>query len=298
MDPTANDPFRFSAVADPLQQQAQSQPRPQPAELTIDVPLVQAVVVALPLNGEVQPPETPAPVTPPSVPQYPIGLIDFNQPIVVIENSDDNDEEFDNAAVVTVLKGSVHPVVVSFWKHGEQCIAQFDTDGDSSCGDYKVEQDQPYPRTVFVVIGRDGRSLVLDKELYASEDAARSETDLDEVAGVFPLVIQAPAVAAAPQAEPIIGFHDGGVESEEQDDESDGTEGSTSNVTDINQPPIEMYVAGRTRHVGETVTFYRKNCGTRTGTIRKMRRDSRQSLFVEPSDGSGAYWALNKNVRY
>jgi hypothetical protein len=300
MDPTANDPFRFSAVADSLQQQAQPQPQPQPAELTIEAaPLAPAVLEAAPLNGEVLPPEAPAPETPPSVPQYPIGLIDFNQAIVVIDNSDFNDEEFDNASVVTVLKGSLHPVVVSFWKHGEQCVAQFDTDGDSSCGDYKVEQDQPYPRTVYVVIGRDGRNLELDEELYASEEAARSETSIDEVVGVFPLLIQAPATAiAAPQVEAISDFHDGGVETEENDEEIDGTEGSASNVTDINQPPTEMYVAGRTRHVGETVTFYRKNCGTRTGTIRKMRRDSRQSLFVEPTDGSGAYWALNKNVRY
>lgn len=292
MDPTANDPFRFSAVADSLQQQAQPQPQPQPAELTTDSPLAPAVIEAAPLNGEVLPPEAPAPVTPPSVPQYPIGLIDFNQAIVVIDGSDYNDEEFDNAAVVTVLKGSLHPVVVSFWKRGEQCVAQFDTDGDSSDGDYKVEQDQPYPRTVYVVVGRDGRNLTLDEELYASEEAARSETNVDEIAGVFPLVIESRQTAEAPQA--ISDFHDAGVETEEQDEEIEGA----SNVTDINQPPTEMYVAGRMRHVGETVNAYRNSFGTRVCTIVKMRRDSRKSLYIDPKDGNGPYWALNKNVRY
>jgi hypothetical protein len=259
-----------------------------------------AVAPAAPLNGEVLPPEQPPVVAVQT--DYPIGLIDFNQPIVVIDTADYSDEEFDNATMITVLKGSLHPVVVSFWKHGEQCVAQFDTDGDSSCGDYKVEQDQPYPRTVFVVIGREGRNLVLDEELYTSEEAARAETDLDEVAGVFPLVVEAPAPTlvndVAGAASQVSDFHDGGVEGEEDENEVEGTEGAASNVTDINQPPTEMYVAGRMRYVGETVHAYRNNFGTRACIIVKMRRDSRKSLFLNPQDGNEPYWALNKNVHY
>lgn len=277
MDPSQIEAYRFSP---PIEQ-------PQPA-------LAQAVLI-----GEVLPPEQP-PVAEVKT-DYPIGLIDFNQPIVVIDNADYNDEEFDNAIVVTVLKGSLHPVVVSFWKNGEQLIEQFDTDGDSASGDYKVEQDQPYPRTVFVVIGREGRSLILDGDLYTSEEAARAETGLEEVAGVFPLVIEArtPVLAGnVAVAASDISDGDGDLESEEDENEVEGTDGAASNVADINQPPTEMYVAGRSRRVGETVHAYRNNFGTRACIIVKMRRDSRKSLFLNPQDGNDPYWALNKNVRY
>jgi hypothetical protein len=282
MDPSQNQPYQFLP---PVVQDQQQPSTELAAEATLPAP-------ETPPSPALNPTEVIPPA--PAVPQYPIGLIDFNQPIVVVDGNY-SEETFDNASVITVLKGSVHPVVVSFWKHGEQSIAQFDTDGDSACGDYKIEQDQPYPRTIYVVIGRDGRNLVVDEDVYASEEAAHSETNVDEVAGVFPLVIEAPKATEVPVA--VSDFHEGGVETEEQDEDLEGTE-VTSTVNDPNQPPTEMYVAGRTRRVGETVTFYRNGFGTRTGTIRKMRRDSRQSLFVEPTDGSGPYWALNKNVRY
>ncbi|SDK44175.1 hypothetical protein SAMN05444163_8120 [Bradyrhizobium ottawaense] len=259
-----------------------------------------------PLSGEVLPPVADASAL---VPQYPIGLIDFNLPIVVLDNADYNEEEYDNASIVTVLKGSVHPVVISFWKHGEQCIAQFDTDGDSSCGDYKVEQEQTYPRTVFVVIGRDGRILNVDEELYASEDAARAETSVDDIAGIFPLVIQAPEATLADEVAGVTSHvadeafvegadTDDGIESEEDEDEVEGTEGAALAPAPAPTAPTEMYVAGRTRHVGETVHAYRNGFGTRVCTIVKLRRDARKSLFIDPKDGNEPYWALNKNVRY
>jgi hypothetical protein len=293
MDPTANDPFRYLAVSEQLQQE-----QPQ-ATVIIAEDAATVVTVDAPLNGEILPPEAPpapAPETPPTIPQYPIGLIDFNQPIVVLDNADYNDERYDNPVIVTVLKGSTNPVVVSFWKHGEQCIAQFDTDGGSLCGDYKIEQDLIYPATRFVVIGRDGRNLVVDEELYASADAAREETSLTDIAGIFPVVIEAPKVAEPVPppalAEAMDDFHEGDDESEEQDDE--GTVVAPPSV----EAPTEMYVAGRTRKVGETVHASRQGFGTRVCTIVKMRRDSRKSLYLDPRDGNGPYWALNKNVRY
>lgn len=289
MDPTANDPFRYLAVSEQLHQE-----QPQ-ATVTVAEDVTTGTTDA-PLTGEILPPESPvtlAPETPPSIPQYPIGLIDFNQPIVVID--DHADDELDNATIVTVLKGSLHPVAVSFWKHGEQCLAQFDTDGTSSCGDFKIEQDLIYPATRYVVIGRDGRSLVVDAELYASADAAREETKLSDIAGVFPVVIEAPKVAEPVPppalAEAMDSFHSED-EAEENDDE--GTEAAPVATGE----PTEMYVAGRTRKVGETVHAYRNGVGTRVCTIVKMRRDSRKSLYLDPKDGNAPYWALNKNVRY
>jgi hypothetical protein len=247
-----------------------------------------AVAETAALVGEILPPEQP-----PVIPTFPIGLIDFNQPIAVLASGDYADEEFDNPQILAVLKGSLHPVVISFWEHGEQKIAQFDTDGGSSCGDYKVEQDHPYPRTLYVVIGRDGRNLEIDEVLYVSEEAARSETNLEDVAGIFPVVIEAkvePAVAAIiePPADGAnvvdsVESNVDGIEEEEGEDD---------------EPPTEMYVASRMRHVGETVHAFRKGYGVRVCTIQKLRRDAHKSLYIAPSDGSEPYWARNANVRY
>lgn len=310
MDPTANDPFRYAATAEILQHQAAATAPAEATTSTTEV-LAQAVVtetavIETPasapaaLDGEIIPPA--APETPPSIPQYPIGLIDFNQPIAVIEADDYaiNPEAFDNPQIITILKGSVYPVAISFWKHGEQCLAQFDTDGNSSCGDFKVEQDLIYPATRFVVIGRDGRNLVVDEELYPSEDAARTETELKDIAGIFPVVIEAPKVEA-PVPPPALdeAFASGDGEGEEHEDEGEHLEGTeTSSVIDPITAPTEMYVAGRPRRVGETVHAFRQGSGTRVCTIVKMRRDSRKSLYLDPKDGNGPYWALNKNVRY
>jgi hypothetical protein len=285
MDPSQNEPYRYLPISPPSFELAVAGPASGNETLS---PL------EAPLSGEVLPPAA-GPVL-----QYPIGLIDFNQPIIVVD-SDNDQEVFDNPGIVTVLKGSLYPVVISFWQHGEQRIAQFDTDGDSLCNDYKVEQDQPYPRTLFVVVGREGRNLVLDPDLYPSEDAGRAETGLEDIAGIYPVVVEAKAdevQVEAPQAESVSDFDDGGgVESEEGDDE-DGAADTTSNVTDINQPPTEMYVASRMRHVGETVHAYRSNFGVRVCTILKLRRDARKSLYIDPRDGNDPYWALNKNIRY
>jgi hypothetical protein len=305
-DPSQDRPYLYATTAiaaapsDPvdnsLTQQPASAPEPQPEPTVI-------VAVDAPLNGEILPPETlPAPETPPTIPQYPIGLIDFNLPIVVLDNADYNDEAFDDAKIVTVLKGSLHPVVITFWKHGEQCIDQFDTDGDSASGDHKVEQDQPYPRTIFVVIGRDGRKLTIDEEMYASESAARAETSLGDIAGVFPLVIEAPKVA-----EPvIISSDDIGQLAEALDSNNeDGDEEHEDEVAPVSpvappstDAPTEMYVAGQNRRVGQTVYASRQGFGIRACRIVKLRRDGHKSLYLDPQDGNAPYWALNKNVRY
>jgi hypothetical protein len=302
-DPSQDRPYLYAATAiaaAPIEdQQPAPTPEPQPEPVVFA-----AVNDEAPLNGEILPPEValalPAPETPPTIPQYPIGLIDFNLPIVVLDSADYNDEAFDEAKIVTVLKGSLHPVVITFWKHGEQCIDQFDTDGDSASGDHKVEQDQPYPRTIYVVIGRDGRKLTIDEELYASEDAARAETDVDEVAGVFALVIEAPKVAEpiasediGQLAEALDGNNEDG--DEEQEDEVASVAPVAAPSTDA---PTEMYVAGQTRRVGQTVYASRQGFGIRACTIVKLRRDSQKSLYLDPRDGNGPYWALNKNVRY
>jgi hypothetical protein len=298
-NPTANDPFRYLAVSEQLQQE-----QPQATASVIvaaeDVTTVATTAVALdaPLNGEILPPEAPpapAPETPPSIPQYPIGLIDFNEPIAILDSADYSNEVYDNPQIVTILKGSEYPVAISFWKHGEQCLAQFDTDGQSSCGDFKVEQDLIYPVTRFVVIGRDGRNLVVDDELYISVDIARDETSLD-IAGIFPVVIEAPAPTLAEDVAGAGSVHDG-IDAQLDEAEEHEEEVAPAAPPSV-EAPTEMYVAGRTRKVGETVHASRQGFGTRVCTIVKMRRDSRKSLYLDPKDGNGPYWALNKNVRY
>lgn len=299
-DPSQNQPYHYIGaaltIAEPIQQPftTVSEPQPEPANIVV-------ASEAAPLTGEVLPSETP-----PTPPQYPIGLIDFNQPIVVVDN-DDSDDVFDNPQIIAVLKGSIHPVVISFWKLGEQCVGQFDTDGDSSCGNYKVEQDLIYPTTRFVVIGRKGRTLVIDEELYFNEEAARFETDIEDIAGIFPVVIEAPAPTLADDVAGAGSAHDGINEDAVVDDhhEMEEDEDSAADVTAIApavatapEAPSEMYVAGQMRKVGETVHAYRQGFGTRVCTILKLRRDSRKSLYVDPKDGNGPYWALNKNVRY
>lgn len=300
MDPTANDPFRYATVADQLTQEQPAASAPAEPTLSQAVVTTEAPVIAEApaLDGEIIPP---APETPPSIPQYPIGLIDFNQPIVVLDADDYaiNADVFDNPQIVTILKGSLYPVAISFWKHGEQCLAQFDTDGQSSCGDYKVEQDLIYPVARFVVIGRDGRNLVVDEELYVSEDAARAESDLKDIAGIFPVLIDGPKVAEPIVVADVAGAgsaHDGIDEQLDETEEHDD-EAAAAAAPSVDAP-TEMYVAGRTRRVGETVHAYRQGFGVRVCTIVKLRRDSRKSLYLDPKDGNGPYWALNKNVRY
>jgi hypothetical protein len=315
MDPTANDPFRYRDVADQLTQQEQPAPVAfAQAPIAATEQLSQAVITETsvievpaaapeaPFDGEIIPP---APETPPSIPQYPIGLIDFNQPFVVVDHDEysqsDDAEPYDSHQIVTILKGSLYPVAISFWKEGEQCLAQFDTDGSSSCGDFKVEQDLIYPATRWVVIGRKGRNLVVDEELYASKDAAIAETDLSNIAAVLAVVIEAPQVPVeepapltpAPQLTEALDSS-GSIEAEEHDDETVATTAASA----VEAAPTEMYVASRMRRVGETVHAYRNGFGVRVCTILKLRRDSRKSLLLDPKDGNEPYWALNKNVRY
>ncbi|ARQ95438.1 hypothetical protein [Bradyrhizobium phage BDU-MI-1] len=301
MDPSANAPYHFLGAAAEADTTVEQQPAPA---VTTEVVTAEAP----PLNGEVLPPQTP-PVAA-AEPQYPIGLIDFNQPIVVLDNDDYNDEAFDSPAIVTVLKGSLHPVVITFWKHGEQCVDQFDTDGDSASGNHKVEQELIYPATRYVVIGRDGRNLIVDEELYASEEEANDKTSIEDVAGIFPVVIEAPAPTLADDVAGAGSVHDGidedegeGIESE--DDEENEVEDSAAPVAPaapaIHAPdapaPTEMYVAGRMRRVGDTVHACRGGI-TRVCTITKMRHNATKSLCLHPHDGSPDYWAWNKNVRY
>lgn len=286
MDPSQGAAYRFA----PFVEQQETAPA-QPETTAV------AVVEAAEPVAEILPPEQP-----PVVPAYPIGLIDFNQPIVVLSN-DDYDNEFDNPQILTVLKGSLYPVVISFWEHGEQKVAQFDTDGGSDCGDYKIEQEHTYPRTLYVVIGRDGRNLEIDGELYVSEAAARDETNLEDIAGIFPVVIEAKqelvveAIIEPPADDPdtasVEGGKDDGIEHEEEDDDLEGTDAPAAE-----EAPAEMYVAGRNRRAGETVHAFRKGFGVRICTIQKLRRDAHKSLYINANDGTESYWARNANIRY
>lgn len=294
-DPSLNQPYYFGAVPAVDTPSFEQQPASVEQQPTVIVAVDEPQP---PIDGEVLPPVADAPA---AAPQYPIGLIDFNQPIAVLDHDDYADEVYGNPSIVTILKGSMHPVVVTFWKHGEQCIEQFDTDGDSMSGDYKIEQELVYPAVRYVVIGRDGRNLVVDEELYSSEEAAREKTDLEDIAAVVMVTIEAPAPTLADDVAGAGSVHDGideGFGDDSDESEESEEEGGEATKPPAVEAPTEMYVAGRPRHVGETVHAYRNGFGTRVCTILKMRRDSRKSLYLDPQDGNEPYWALNKNVRY
>ncbi|WP_316196662.1 hypothetical protein [Bradyrhizobium sp. SZCCHNS3053] len=307
MDPTANDPFRY------IPEDATSVP-------TEPVCAV-CVVPPPPLDGEVLPPEAPVveaqPV--PAVLQYPVGIIDFNKPILVVDNGDDDAEPYDSPSIVTVLKGNAYPVVVSFWHDGEQRIDQFDTDGDSFSGDVKIEQDQPWPRTVYVVIARDGRHLVLDETLYSSEEQAHDDNEMEDVIGIFPIVVQGPQAdepaveepAAEPESDPVFatvsGSQDVGVEltddevTEEEPEEEEGLfgqpAGAPAKLDNPGEPPTEVFVAGRMRRVGDTVYARRGGWNYRECRVTKLRHDAAKALCLQPTDNTPAYWAWNSHVR-
>jgi hypothetical protein len=233
-----------------------------------------------------------AEVIPPQSTSWPIGLVDFNKPIIVMDEYRE-DVISDNPQILTVLKGSMYPVVVSYWHDGEQKIGQFDTDGAMLDGDLTIENDEPYPRTIFVLVRHEGRKLTVDEQAYVSAEAARSEASEDEIAGIFPLVIEAPKpVIVGTHADAVIvdEASDEGVEDEDDGDDVAGTVVSASQ-------PTELYVAGRMRRVGDTVRAYRKGEGTRECVITKLDRDHKRSLCIKPADGK-AYWALNKNIQY
>jgi hypothetical protein len=61
--------------------------------------------------------------------------------------------------------------------------------------------------------------------------------------------------------------------------------------------PAYVYVNGRNVRVGDTVTVSRSGYGYREAVVKKLRNDPKRQLFVQANDGTGPYWALNRNVR-
>lgn len=227
-------------------------------------------------NGEpavtaavVEAPSIEAPVT-----NYPAGRVDFNKPFDIFSSYDDTDVHTD-VSVIAVLKGNSYPVVVvSTNGVGDQVVAQFDTDGDSVDGDLKAENKFVGETTKFIAIYRDGREFGVHDELFDSEaDAITEKGDDNDFYAVLPITIPA----------------------SKQEIETDTAEETT---TELSEGAVQ--VGNYTLKPGDKVRAYRRGFGERTCTVIKTRTtDPWKSLYIQADgDGSGPYWALNKNIRY
>lgn len=226
-----------------------------------DEPAVTAAVV--------EAPSIEAPAT-----NYPAGRVDFNKPFDIFSSYDDTDVHTD-VSVIAVLKGNSYPVVVvSTNGVGDQVVAQFDTDGDSVDGDLKAENKFVGETTKFIAIYRDGREFGVHDELFDSEaDAITEKGDDNDFYAALPITIPA----------------------SKQEIETDTAEETT---TELSEGAVQ--VGSYTLKPGDKVRAYRRGCGERTCTVIKTRTtDPWKSLYIQADgDGSGPYWALNKNIRY
>lgn len=226
-----------------------------------DEPAVTAAVV--------EAPSIEAPAT-----NYPAGRVDFNKPFDIFSSYDDTDVHTD-VSVIAVLKGNSYPVVVvSTNGVGDQVVAQFDTDGDSVDGDLKAKNKFVGETTKFIAIYRDGREFGVHDELFDSEaDAISEKGDDNDFYAVLPITIPA----------------------SKQEIETDTAEETT---TELSEGAVQ--VGSYTLKPGDKVRAYRRGFGERTCTVIKTRTtDPWKSLYIQADgDGSGPYWALNKNIRY
>lgn len=230
-------------------------------------------------------------------PGYPIGQIDFNQPIIVVDG-ENHDEVFEDASVLTVLKGSQHPVVVSFWKDGIQQVAQFNADGEDNDGDFTIYNVIEGPRTMFAVLLLQGRVPALDSELYFTRDLALAGNKGEIVIDVVPLTFEphVPQVTPAPQLDEAHASSGDEVDIEEDEEDEDDIEDAEADG-DATSAPESVQLGYRTYRVGDTISFFRRNKGVRSGTVSKIRADGYKSVFFAANDGSEPYWARNVNVR-
>lgn len=231
-----------------------------------DEPAVTAAVV--------EAPSIEAPAT-----NYPAGKVDFNKPFDIFSSYDDTDVHTD-VSVIAVLKGNSYPVVVvSTNGVGDQVVAQFDTDGDSVDGDLRAENKFVGETTKFIAIYRDGREFGVHDELFDSEaDAISEKGDDNAFYAVLPITIPAA----------------------KQEIETDTVEAIDHEVpTGQPQPEGSVLVNGFVLKPGDKVRAFRRGFGERTCTVIKTRTDNWKSAYIQAdSDGTGPYWALNKNIRY
>jgi hypothetical protein len=247
------------------------------------------------LVAEVIPPAPSAPPAPPAV-VYPSGHVDFNKPFEVFDENNPDDYLTD-VQILTVLHGNGYPIVVVGRNHGEQVILQFDTDGDEVNGEYKAENIETGPRTLYVRLYRDGRDVSADTETYDSQDGAEGAytSDRHTLIGAFPVVIP-PRDGTPAQSEFVdVTGDDHGIEDDEEHDDIGGSE--VIETLPVPTNPGARYVNGKLFAPGDSVRAHRSGFGERVGKVLKTREHSYQTLFVSFNDGTNPYWALNKNIR-
>lgn len=233
----------------------------------------------------------PANVTALTPPKYPVGRVDFNKPIEVFDQYND-DEALSPGTVIYVLDNSAgYPVIVKFddSDNSERAVA-FDTDGDSEGGDFTVRNSVVlnYPLTVYGVLNRDGdglNDLQLFADVFATEEEAKVEAAGHDI--IFPIVINGPIsdnvvfkseetsvleAAIAPTAEQLASLPPGSI--------------------------LQAYHAGTNRNlkVGDLMRAYRNGRGWRNVEIVKVRDRYNKHFMVKAGDGTNPYWALDKNI--
>lgn len=203
-------------------------------------------------------PSTNAAVASSSSAALPIGDIDYNRPIRLVDNYDD-DAGHTDVKVLTVIEGATYPIVIqSTDPDGDIVVGQFDLEGDHLTGDLRVKNLQNGPATIYVAVLRDGDGeLYADQEVYTSERDAIDGNEFENLVFVSPVEI--PDVSA-------------------------------------NFVSTTKTIGGQQFSVGERVSAYRRGFGTSTATIVKFREHPSRSLYIQPEDGRNAYWAVNSNI--
>jgi len=252
------------------------------ATLTTDAPLVNEVVLVA------------------ASPIYPAGnVVDFNKPFV-IHDINNEDIVHTDPKIIAILSGNSYPVVIlSINEDGEELVNQFDTDGDELNRNWEVKNVVPevFPRTVYILIEKDRRALLVDSEVYFSEADALKDS-AGELIAIVPIVIDADTFR--PRHPLVIdnddqAFDDQVTDLIETESEAEIEEEGDDQVEQL--PEGAVYVNGTVRKPGDKVNTNRTGRGHRVCTIIKTRSDPFKSLYVQADNGNEEpYWARNKSV--
>lgn len=232
----------------------------------------------------------PANVTALTPPKYPVGRVDFNKPIEIFEQYNDEEPIGPGTVIYVLDRSSDYPVIVKFEDtNGSERAIAFDTDGDSY-DDFKVKNAVVlnYPLTVYGVLNRDGdnlKDLQLFADVFATEEEAKVEATGHDI--IFPIVITDPISAS-------VVF---------KSEETSVLEASIAPTAEqlANLPPgsiLQAFHAGTNRNlkVGDLMRAYRVGRGWRNVEIVKVRDRYNKHFMVKANDDTNPYWALDKNI--
>jgi hypothetical protein len=237
-------------------------------------------------------------------PVYPIGEVDFNKPFEIQDSHNDENVHTD-ARIILVLSSGDYPIVIhSINEDSDEVVNQFDADGRHQDRGLEIVNVIPdvFPRTIYILIDKQGRELIVDDVAYDSQTDAMKDVSFGDTVAVFPITLledtfkpfqPAPAPVTIDNATgQIIGDTDDDAETES---EAEVEEEGDDAVEEL--PEGALYVNGVVRKPGDKVRTTRTGRGTRICTVIKTRSDPFKSLYVQADNGSEEpYWARNKSV--